>query len=246
MDRKLIQKYGSDILSYRLQTARRKTRMQYEDLDKKLIRLDREYSELWHRRNHLGYEPLIPPVQKGWKRFFVLREDVAQSKQAELFEGILKKINTYDWSHRRNFLVKRRYRGRKFYIVKPQKLKEPYTWEFDRIGFNEMERRFFYTVEYFKNNQLQATKYVFSEPWRFTLQVRPNIIDKVRIRNHDLEARMQHLDDYFERNNLKGRRDKLVYGKSRVWKGKGERYDERDPLKNKPLKRVLDELSLEQ
>ncbi|HVV04083.1 MAG TPA: hypothetical protein VHC96_07645 [Puia sp.] len=95
MDRKTIERYGADILCYRLRTARHKKRMQYEDLDKRLIALDKEQWALRKQQWNLGWEPLIPPVQKGWKRCFVLQGDVARGKHAEFFEGILKKINTY-------------------------------------------------------------------------------------------------------------------------------------------------------
>jgi len=244
MDKKLIQQFGTDILCYRIRAARQKVRMQYEDFDKQLIRLNKEYIELRHRRNNLGWEPLIPPVQKGWKRFFVLRKDVAVSRHAEFFEGILKKINTYDWSYRKNFLVKRRKGGRKFYVTKPQKLRQFYEWEFKRQNFDDKERQYFDMVYVYHRSHLQPTvKYVFREPWLFVLQVRPNIIDKVKIRDHELEARIQKIEDYIERNSYGGRRDKLVYGGTcRCCNDWDEREDERNPLKNKPLTRILDEL----
>lgn len=91
MDTKLIKQYGEDIFCYRLRTARHKKRMQYEDFDKQLIQLHQEENGLYEQRRNLGWEPLLPAVQKGWKRFFVLRDDVARSKQAEFFENILKK-----------------------------------------------------------------------------------------------------------------------------------------------------------
>lgn len=75
--------------------CRQKKRMQYEDFDKQLISLDKKRDDLQELKRNLGWEPLIPPVQKGWKRFFVLRDDVERSKHAEFFQNILKKINTY-------------------------------------------------------------------------------------------------------------------------------------------------------
>ena len=87
-------------------------------------------------------------------------------------------------------------------------------------------------------------KYVFNEPWRFVLKVSPNIIDKARIRDHELEARTRDIENYIEKNDLNGRRIKLVYGKAyRWWKSvSDEKYNERSPLKNKPITRILDEL----
>src|SRR5258705_13148999 len=120
MDTQLIQQYGEDILCYRLRTTRQKKRMQYKDFDKQLIQLHKEERALYELKRNLGWELLIPSVQKGWKRFFVLRDDVQSSKQAEFFQGILKKINTYEWSHRKDFVARRRKKekGRKVYVVK--------------------------------------------------------------------------------------------------------------------------------
>ena len=92
MDSKLIQQYGEEILCYRLRTARQKKRMQYDDFDKQLIQMHKEKNILYEQERNLGWEPLVPPVQKGWKRFFVLRDDVERSKNAEFFKAILKKI----------------------------------------------------------------------------------------------------------------------------------------------------------
>lgn len=245
MDRKTIERYGTDILCYRLRTARHKKRMQYEDFDKWLIALEKEERALFRLKCNLGWEPLTPPVQKGWRRSFVLRDDVARGKNVEFFEGILKKINTYQYSHRKDFLMKRRKRGRKIYVPRPQKLLSPDSRHFAKLGFNEAEKQFFHPeYEYSKGGQSWTVKYVFNEPGRFVLKVRPNMIDKVRIRDHELESRMRLIWDYFEKNDLNGRRIKLVRGRAYRWwkKYAGEKHNERDPMKNKPITRILDEL----
>jgi hypothetical protein len=245
MDRKHVQAYGMEILSYRLRTARQKKRMQYEDFDKRLIQLDREEDELSRRQKSLGWEPLIPPVQKGWKRFFVLREDVAQSKQAEFFEGILRKINTYHWSHQKNFKIKKRRLGQKYYVVKPQKLKELCPPQFKSCAFTESEQKYFdVEFRYHHHRWTPSVVYVFNEPWRFVLQVRPNMIEKVKVIDPMLESRKQWIKDYRERGGRRGRFTKIVWGGAyghRWW----EDPRERNPLKNKPLQRILDEIRLE-
>ncbi|MFL5748346.1 MAG: hypothetical protein ACJ751_26975, partial [Niastella sp.] len=219
MDSKLVKQYGSKILSYRLRTVRQKKRMQYEDFDKKLFHLGKEEKHLYKKQFHLGWEPLTPPVQKGWKRFFVLREDVARSKQAEFFEGILKKINTYEWSYRKDFKVKKRRMGRKNYVVKTQNLDRPYTDQFQQMGFTDTEKQFFYEMWTSYGKEQFVKRYVFSEPWRFVLRVRPNIIDKVRKRDVVIEKRLQEIEHYLEWNGYRGRLEKLVYGKCYYGKG---------------------------
>jgi hypothetical protein len=243
MDNKLIQQYGEDILCYRMRTARQKKRMQYEDFDKQLIRLYKEERALYGQRRNLGWEPLVPPVQKGWKRFFVLREEVAKSGQASFFESILAKINTVDWSYRKNFLIRKRKYGRKIYVVKEQKLLKPDEAWFIKIGFSEVEKQFFREEYYFGiRNQIPVKRYVFNEPWRFVLRIRPNIIDKVRVRDEWLEARLKQIDNYLERNAYRGRQAKLLHGSSgwRLWIDK-EKYDEGNPVQGRSFQDIIDQ-----
>jgi hypothetical protein len=51
MDTKLIKQFGTDILCYRIRTARQKKRMQYEDFDKQLIALNKEQEPLYINRH---------------------------------------------------------------------------------------------------------------------------------------------------------------------------------------------------
>lgn len=244
MDTKIIQQYGEDILSYRLRTARQKKRMQYKDFDKHLIQLYKEERALYVQRRNLGWEPLIPPVQKGWKRFFVLRDDVARSKQSEFFQGILKKINTYDWSHRKDFKIKKRRFGRKQYVVKEQKLLQPGEWQFAKLAFTEGEKQMFHEeFSYDKWGGQLVKRYVFNEPWRFVLKVKPNMITKVRIKDVVLESRIEGIRNYLQRNDYRKRQTKLLYGSSRwrYWKAE-ESKNKKNPLKNKSVQKIMDEL----
>ena len=242
MDTKFIQQYGEDILCYRLRTARQKKRMQYEDFDKQLIQIHREQKSLYQQKWNLGGEPLIPPVQRGWKRFFVLREDVARSKQAEFFENILKKINTEDRSYRKDFKVKKRRFGRKTYVVKDQQLLKPYEYHFNKLGFTDAEKQLFHPeYSYEKARGAFIKHFVFNEPWRFVLRTRPNMIDEKRKVDHELESRLQQMHNYLERNDYRKRLSKIVHGyyKYRHWR-KEEIEKEKYAFKNKALHTILD------
>jgi hypothetical protein len=241
MDKKLIRQYGTEILSYRLRTVRQKKRMQYEDFDKQLLQLNREEKLLYKQKLALGWEPLVPPVQKGWKRFFVLREDVARSKHAECFENILAKINTYDWSYRKDFKVRKGRYGKHKYGVKPQSLLRPDESHFQQLGFTDFEKQFFYEQWFLYGKKELVKRYVFSEPWRFVLRVRPNMIDKIRKKDPLLEKRIKEIDNYLDTNYYRGRMSKLLYGSGWGNWRRGEDLREKNVLKNKPLPRILDE-----
>jgi len=242
MDTKLIKEFGTEILCYRIRTARQKKRMQYEDFDKQLIQIHREQKSLYQQKWNLGWEPLIPPVQRGWKRFFVLREDVARSKQAEFFENILKKINTEDRSYRKDFKVKKRRFGRKTYVVKDQQLLKPCEYHFNKLGFTDAEKQLFHLeYSYEKARGTFIKRFVFNEPWRFVLRTRPNMIDEKRKVDHELESRLQQMHNYLERNDYRKKLSKIVHGyyKYRHWR-KEEIEKEKYVFKNKALHTILD------
>lgn len=249
MDNKLIKQHGEEILSYRLRSARQKKRMQYADFDKQLIQIDRRESELSFLKYNLGWEPLTPPVQKGWKRFFVLRDDVARGKQAEFFEGILKKINTYDWSYRKDFMVKRRRLGRKKYMVKTQRLLEPDEQHFKKLGFTDVEQQLFCVEDRTEKWSKQPVKrFVFVEPWRFVLRVRPNMIDQIRKKDAALESQIQQLSNHIDRNDLRKKIAKAL-GDSynyRWWKQRETpKHTEVNLYQNKSLRQILDMIKQE-
>jgi hypothetical protein len=243
MDNKLIQQHGEDILCYRIRTARHKKRMQYKSFEKQMLQLYREEKTLSWQKWKLGWEPLIPPVQKGWKRFFVLRDDVAASRDAAFFEGILAKINTFDWSYRKNFLVKKKRMGRNTYRVKGQQLLRPYERDFHKFEFTEKEKLFFDEVWDTTRSKQPVKRFVFNQPWRFVLKVRPNMIGKIRIIDSALEARLEEIDNYLGRNNMRGKQARLVRGRYQDNWCNTEREKERNPLKNKPVNKILDEMS---
>ena len=83
MDTKIIKQYGEDMLCYDLRNARQKKRKRYADFDKQLIQLHKKEKALYVQKRNLGWQPLHPPVQKGWVRYFVVRDDVAKSKYGE-------------------------------------------------------------------------------------------------------------------------------------------------------------------
>lgn len=212
MDNKLIEQYGTEILSYRLRTARQKKRLQYEDFDKQLIQLHKERIQLREQQRNLGWQPLIPAVQRGFKRTFVLRDDVARSRNASFYTAILKKINTVEYSNRKDFKVKKRKYGRKIYVDKIQNLQRLCGWEFNKRNFSDAEKQCFYELWEMNKNKQLVQYFLFVEPWRFVLKTMPNMIDKVRIKDNIIEARIAEIDDYLERSCYDKRLYKMLDG----------------------------------
>lgn len=225
----------------RIRTKRHKKRMQREDADKQLIRKHKEEKAIWSAVRNLGWTELKPPTQQGFVRFFVLRGDVARTKEAPFFLKLLDKINTRQWSHRRDFKKKRRRYGKKVYVVREQNLRDIWESNFAR-KFDEKERLYFYeTLVHYGNSKTPYKVFRFLEPWRFVLRIQPNMITKVRVKDLDLERQGAEINRYFEVDNRRARLWKLLYGNNR-WKSdfiSRGKYD--NPLENKSLSSILDE-----
>lgn len=175
---------------------------------------------------------------RGWKRYFVLRDDLAKSKQAPFFESILNKINTTHYSYRKNFTIKKRNGGKKVHVVKEQHLLCPYPFQFDQLKFSEAEKQFFEERCMLNTSAgKQGRIFVFTQPWRFVLRVRPNIITKKRARDEVIESRLQQICNYIKCNALWGRINHLTGGYRYSWQE--ERAKEKNFLKNKPLAAIL-------
>lgn len=242
MDTAFIDQYEQTISSYRLRTARQKKRLQYEDFDKQLIQLKKRERELYRQVQQLGWQPLEPPVQKGWIRHFVLRPDIATGRHAAFFDGILNKINTYQFDWRKEFVKKKRKRGKKILVPVTQNLLAPDDWHFKKMAFTEMEQQFFYDVWEENSRGELFRKHVFREPWRFVLKVSSNMIDKVRIRDGALESELQLIENYIDKNGYRHRQNKIFngYAQRKWYRGQPLKHTEYDIYKAKSLDQMLD------
>ncbi|MBO9703415.1 MAG: hypothetical protein J7604_24615 [Sporocytophaga sp.] len=230
-----------DITLYlRIQSARKKKRLQKEALEKKLIALHKEQNRLRVQIRNLGYEPLIPPVQKGWERTFVLRDDVRRSPRALFYIDLLKKINTVQYSDSKKFLVKRRKRGKKIYVNREQRLREFYEYEWKNSKFSESER-FYFTESVLIDRKGEPYKvYTFNEPWRYVLRIVPNMITMLQIKDAILEQRSDEIRNYLISNNLDCKLGRLLGYRQNIW-DYSPKTKYVNPLKNKPVNKILDE-----
>jgi len=226
---------------FRLKSERRKIRLRKSDQEKRLLELNRQQDQLWKQIRNLGYEPLIPPVQKGWKRIFVLRDDVKHSPRADFFQGLLTKINTVQYSDKKTFTVRRRRKGRKIRLPKEQKLRHFGEYEWQRSKLSEAEANCFTeTVIWLAHDKRYEKRYVFNEPWRFVLKVMPNMITEVRVKDCLLEQQLDQISGYLERNHLEPQLQKLLHGHRRYGRNiLGEKPKYKNPLANRPLREIL-------
>lgn len=207
----------TNLLSRRTKIRRIKT-----GRDKMLRQKRKEYDRKWNEIRNLGYELLKVPIQKGYKRLFILTEDTRYSQQSDFYQKILDKINNIRYSPHKNFerqkTAKKRRNRRKY---KTQTLLEPESWHFhNMLKFNEDERRMFYHIHYKCCPTCNRTheKYVFAEPWRYVLSVKPNILTEVQRKDSVLEQECAELSDFLDMYSNKARSVKMWGGNTYTWK----------------------------
>ena len=228
----------------RIKSARRKKRLVKTDRDKQLIQLSKRRGELWHQRRQLPPVALERPYQSGWKRIFVLREDIKRSPMAAFYEELLQKINTIEYHHDRSFKRKKRRKGRYAYFVKQQMLRE-FTlqeWNSAELPLSEKEKACFTLVEtYSTKNRLWQIRYVFNHPWRYRLKVAPHIITHTTPLDVDLEREIACIDNRVENYLLEPRIYLLTRGRGynrNKWYNEPAKYINK--LKNTPRYSQID------
>lgn len=212
---------NNNLLFHRLRSIRSRKRTAIKDVEKKIRKKYNRSKELWHLRRNIRWIPLENPYQRGFVRFFVVNDEVKRSEDEDLFEGILKKINTYMYSESRLFLKKRKKFGRRIYVEKAQKLNRIsfYAWTDPKFGLTPRERQYFLkNEEYNPFRKRNETYYEFIEPWRFTLRIRPNMITHYKPVDAELEKEYAEIELYISQYKVAGIIQKTINGKSNAWK----------------------------
>lgn len=218
---------GKDNLLFsRLRSLRSRKRIIRKDVEKQIRKKYRHSEELWDLRRNIPLVPLENPYQKGFVRFFVVRDDVKRSKDSVFFEGILKKINTKMYSPTRKFLKKKRKYGRRIYVDREQKLVQlsTYQWNDPKVGLTTREKQYFLKKEeYNPFRKRYNIYYEFIEPWRFVLRIKPNMITHYKPLHSDLEKEIDELDSYLGRYKIQGIVHKTIYGRPNPWEDRYKR-----------------------
>jgi len=233
----------------RIKSARRKVRLQKWYKEKQLIQLGKQRYELRKQKHALPLVPLKEPYQKGWKRFFGLREDVARCNKADFYWKLLEKINTVEYSNNKSFTVKMRKKRKRIDVVKQQYLKAFSTseWKSSKLELSDKEKDQFVLKDVWcEFDKKYYARYVFIEPWRYVLRIKPHFITHTKMIDEVLEQQIQELKNYIENNFLDHKIDKLTRGRKdhyRCWNKNKLKY--LHPFKNKALHTILYECEQE-
>ncbi len=230
-----------DFLSYTLKTKRQKKRLVKKERDKQLIAMHREERAIDQQIRALPMIPLEQPYQKGWKRFFVLREDVARSRMAGFYQSLLQKINTVSYSNNRDFKKKKLKHGKRIRVAREQKLREITEWEWlhNKLKLDEKEKMHFHPVVQVHKKGIFIV-YVFNDPWRYRLRIAPHMITHVKKLDKKLMAERQSLDNTIVRKHLRNDINRLVYGKSYKWRQRPPEEKKLKSIFKQPVEKIMD------
>ncbi|MEG0761737.1 MAG: hypothetical protein RR411_09690 [Chryseobacterium sp.] len=219
-----------NLLFSRLRSLRSRKRTIRKGVEKQIRKKYKRSNELCELRRNIPLIPLGEPYQKGFVRFFVVRDDVKRSKDGDFFEGILKKINTKMYSETRKFLKKKRKFGKRIYVDREQKLVQLSVYQWNKLELTTREKQYFLKREdYNPFRKKYNIYYEFIEPWRFVLRVQPNMITHYKPLHSDLEKKIDELNSYLDQHKIAGIIHKTIYGKRDLW----EKKYKRDPLKSR-------------
>lgn len=227
----------------RLRNLRSRQRIAREDHEKYLRECCNRHAKLEKQRRNLPLVPLEKPYQKGYVRFFVLREDVRQGKQADFFATLLEKINTYQYADNRKFQKKKKRRRKPVYVARKQELCSFSQREWERAlesgKFSAKECAYFARMEHFNRQKDRfETYYEFTEPWRFELRVKPNMITHYRPVDIAIERELAELDKIISDYKNCGIIHSKIYGGSYSWNQYQKRYTPKEKYKRTPLKEI--------
>lgn len=212
-----------NLLFFRLRNLRSRKRIIKRDVEKQVRKKYRHSDRLWEMKRNIPLVPLEKPYQKGFVRFFVSRDDVKRSKDGRFFGGLLEKINTEMHSPTWKFVKKKKRRGRLIYVEKEQRVANvyPHEWANPKFGLTEREKRYFIRKDnYCPIRKSYRVYYEFTEPWRFVLRIKPNIITHYKPLLSDLEKEIDETDSFLNRYKVQGIIHKTIYGKPDPWKDK--------------------------
>lgn len=170
-----------------------KKRLQKWDESKRLIRLHRRDRSLNSLNRDDEWVDLETPILAGWKRFYVLRKDIAASNNGAMYKRILDMINTEVICNRKDF-KRKDYKTKKMVDI-PQRTRRFTKPQFAKLKLSEKERTLF---EYRRLPTLGGKYYrafVYKYDWQFELKIRRHVITQRRIINTELEQEIAEVQN---------------------------------------------------
>lgn len=203
----------------------------YLDRDKELLAKQKKLNELHRLKMSSPLVPLAKPVQRGWRKKFVLRDAESRRKDAPELRRILGEIQHYIYSDNKEFRVKKYYNKQTEEINHtlhhiPEKSWDKLKWP----AYFKTKWFYFYSGIHVSKygNAFPIKGYFFKYPYMFESVVEPFFATHARVINAAVDSEMKEIENFFERTNGWTRIAKIRGG---MYKGhRGDRHTRLDEL----------------
>lgn len=195
-------------------TTRRENRKEFKREEKiKLLRLDRELRKLVDQKYDMPLVPLEKPIRNGYKKTFILRDDIARREDADVLWKVLKEVNTTVYCSRKDFIAKN-YKTKKMEPIKHgfRPVSKP-RWDELEALWTPREIKWFSKYSYLTLESCPVHKHGYLKGLcncRYTTMPIFYVVDKIDIHylthyrpiDPDLETKISELRHYLYANDL--------------------------------------------
>ncbi len=219
-------------------TSKRKT---IESTDKKLIRLRKRMNELYKAERALPYIKLDKPIQRGFKKSFVMRDDITRRKDARDLSRILGIVNETVYCKNPEFKSKKYHNNQMEDI--PHAIRHIPANKWDTLELPDHFKKWFTYESRIKygayGTSYEIKGYFFKFPWMFEPKVSPNFITHIQEIDPNIKSELSEINRFFDNHNGWPRLGKLQGGNFKwIEVTKEERLD--DILKREEMQEFED------
>lgn len=164
----------------------------HERKAKDALQADRKSWELYGRKMSLGWTKLDKPLQRGYKQYFVLRDDIKRHPDAKYISDILRLINNTTYASSQTFSY---HKGNKKIEYNAPQLRHVTKEEYEKLS--PRHQKYLTRVNvggWALCCQVWGVHYHFKTPWMFETVIEPHIITHVREFDQQLEKEIGEHD----------------------------------------------------
>lgn len=222
--------------------SRRQRRIDKKSEELKLLRLWTRKQNLLRSKRNYNWVKLDKPIRRGYRRFYVLREDIARSREAHVYRQILPHINSEARCSDKTFTHKpwnskvKKEIGQGLNAVSHKdwiKKVEPNLTIKQKSMFDKRWHEF-------RDSKNKITggewRFYFNKPYVFILKIEPYYVTHQVIINPQLESEMRELHNRIKSQGLMPKISKIM-----GWKNDLEWVDRRQLLIQRGVEKLTKE-----
>lgn len=202
-----------EIIKMKDVTKRRQIRIDKKEEEKSLISLWKKKMKLLEGKRSFNKVELPKPERWGYKRFFILRDDIAKSRDSLFYNQLLVHIQNVILSRDKKFEYKD-YKTKKRLPIH-QELKPIDHKDWNKLikdgKLSDKQQACFQQV--WKQNKFgKGGSYVFefTKPWMFVLRTEPYYLTHRTVVNPQLESELRELSNKIDSQNLMPKISKVM------------------------------------